>query len=141
MDIQHELHQRTMEPCDISTHHRKPRSTDLGGLFEIKTWPTGEINVIACNVLIVGTVFFLIGTVLFFPSMPPSTKPQISYWAEFCFLIGSAFFLISACIDYLRLRRSKSKYTQFEVVRHSSHDLDLDSYTAFKDNIPVHETM
>ena len=77
-------------------------------------WSDEQINVISCDLLIVGTALFLVGTVLFFPGFPASVQPNLTKVASFMFIAGSVFFVTSALVDYLRLRRNHSKYTQFD---------------------------
>lgn len=75
-------------------------------------WMSDEqINVLSCDILIWGTVLFVLGTVLFFPGFPESITPYFEYVACILFLAGSCCFVGSAVVDYLRLHRSYSKYT------------------------------
>jgi len=74
-------------------------------------WSDEQINVVSCDILIAGTILFVFGTILFFPEYPTSLSPLIDYVACSMFLLGSACFVASAVVDYLRLHRGFSKYT------------------------------
>jgi len=76
-------------------------------------WSDEEIVVASCNVLILGTVLFVVGTVFFFPGYPEWLHEGLEYTATVLFILGSICFLVSAIFDFLRLNRKYSKYTTY----------------------------
>eukprot|EP00656_Telonema_subtile_P000731 TRINITY_DN10354_c0_g1_i6.p1 TRINITY_DN10354_c0_g1~~TRINITY_DN10354_c0_g1_i6.p1 ORF type:complete len:308 (+),score=90.03 TRINITY_DN10354_c0_g1_i6:576-1499(+) len=77
-------------------------------------WSDERVNLISCNILMIGTGMYVFGTLGFFPGWP-DTSEILGYTACTLFILGSVCFVLSAVLDYLRLRRTHSKYTQFDV--------------------------
>eukprot|EP00658_Telonema_sp_P-2_P010593 TRINITY_DN13997_c0_g1_i3.p1 TRINITY_DN13997_c0_g1~~TRINITY_DN13997_c0_g1_i3.p1 ORF type:complete len:476 (-),score=117.76 TRINITY_DN13997_c0_g1_i3:561-1988(-) len=100
-------------------------------LHHIYWWSDEQVNVVSCHLLMVGTLCFVLGTVFFFPGWPQGAAHAVEHMAALFFIIGSIFFAGSAVVDYLRLWRRDSKYTQFEV-HHDYMDTEPLSYGALR---------
>jgi len=65
----------------------------------ISLFLSNRAKVFILSIYMVGTLLFCFGSPLFLPSMPPGLKA----FAFFCFILGSALFLLGAALNFYEL--------------------------------------